>query len=284
MNKILEINNVEKSFEGFKLDKINFSLNKGYIMGFIGPNGAGKTTTIRLIMNLLKKNSGDIKIFGMDNVADEVTIKDRIGFVYEESYFYEHLTIKKMKEIISPFYSRWDDEKFDEYCDIFGLLPKKKIKDLSKGTKMKFSLAVALSHHAELLILDEPTSGLDPVFRDKLMDILREEIQDENKSILFSTHITSDLEKIADYITFINDGKIVFSDQKDILLENYKIVKGDTKILSAEIKNQLLGVKENKFGFEALCNVEKHSIFSQFDIVTEKPSLEQMMVYLSNKM
>ena len=173
MNKILEINNVEKSFDGFKLDKINFSLNKGYIMGFIGPNGAGKTTTIRLIMNLLKKNSGDIKIFGMDNVADEVAIKDRIGFVYEESNFYEHLTVKKMKEIIAPFYSRWDDEKFNEYCDIFTLLQRKKIKDLSKGTKMKFSLAVALSHNAELLILDEPTSGLDPVFRDKLMDILR---------------------------------------------------------------------------------------------------------------
>jgi ABC-2 type transport system ATP-binding protein len=187
-----------------------------------------------------------------------------------------------MKEIIAPFYSRWDDNKFDEYCDIFGLLPKKKIKDLSKGTKMKFSLAIALSHNAELLILDEPTSGLDPVFRDKLMDILREEIQDENKSILFSTHITSDLEKIADYITFINNGKIVFTDQKDKLLENYKIIKGDANILSTEIKNELLGVKENKFGFEALCNVEKQSIFSQFEVVTEKPSLEQMMVYLSN--
>ncbi|MDA3838986.1 MAG: ABC transporter ATP-binding protein [Candidatus Delongbacteria bacterium] len=282
MNKIVDINNVSKDFDGFKLDNINFSLDKGYIMGFIGPNGAGKTTTIRLIMNLLKKNSGDIKIFGMDNVSDEVAIKDRIGFVYEESYFYEHLTVKKMKEIIAPFYSRWDDNKFDEYCDIFGLLPKKKIKDLSKGTKMKFSLAIALSHNAELLILDEPTSGLDPVFRDKLMDILREEIQDENKSILFSTHITSDLEKIADYITFINNGKIVFTDQKDKLLENYKIIKGDANILSTEIKNELLGVKENKFGFEALCNVEKQSIFSQFEVVTEKPSLEQMMVYLSN--
>jgi len=283
MNKILEIKNVEKSFDGFKLDKINFSLNKGYIMGFIGPNGAGKTTAIRLIMNLLKKNSGDIKIFGMDNVSDEVAIKDRIGFVYEESYFYEHLTIKKMKEIIALFYSRWDDEKFADYCEIFGLLPNKKIKDLSKGTKMKFSLAVALSHNAELLILDEPTSGLDPVFRDKLMDILREEIQDENKSVLFSTHITSDLEKIADYITFINDGKIVFSDQKDILLENYKIIKGDSAILTDGIRNELLGVKENKFGFEALCNVEKQNIFSQFEIVTEKPSLEQMMVYLPSK-
>lgn len=282
MNKILDIQNVSKDFDGFKLDNINFSLDKGYIMGFIGPNGAGKTTTIRLIMNLLKKDSGDIKIFGMDNVKDEVAIKDRIGFVYEESYFYEHLTVKKMKEIIAPFYSRWDDEKFNEYCDIFGLLPKKKIKDLSKGTKMKFSLAVALSHHAELLILDEPTSGLDPVFRDKLMDILREEIQDENKSVLFSTHITSDLEKIADYITFINNGRIVFTDQKDVLLENYKIIKGDTNILSAGIRNELLGVKENKFGFEALCNVEKQSIFSQFEVVTEKPSLEQMMVYLSN--
>ena len=275
MKKILEIKNVEKSFDGFKLDKINFSLNKGYIMGFIGPNGAGKSTTIRLIMNLLKKNSGNIKIFGMDNVNDEVAIKDRIGFVYEESYYYEHLTIKKMKEIIAPFYSRWDDTKFADYCEIFGLLPNKKIKDLSKGTKMKFSLAVALSHNAELLILDEPTSGLDPVFRDKLMDILRGEIQDENKSVLFSTHITSDLEKIADYITFINDGKIVFSDQKDILLENYKIIKGDSAILTDGIRNELLGVKENKFGFEALCNVEKQNIFSQFEIVTKSRHLNR---------
>lgn len=283
MSKILEINGVTKEFEGFKLDNIGFGLEKGYIMGFIGPNGAGKTTTIRLIMNLLKKDSGDIKIFGMDNEKDEVAIKDRIGFVYEESYFYEHLTVKKMKEIIAPFYSRWDDNKFDEYCEIFGLLPNKKIRDLSKGTKMKFSLAVALSHNAELLILDEPTSGLDPVFRDKLMDILREEIQDENKSVLFSTHITSDLEKIADYITFINDGKIVFSDQKDVLLENYKIIKGDSGILTDEIRSELLGMKENRFGFEALCNVEKQSIFSQFEIVVEKPTLEQMMVYMSNK-
>jgi ABC-2 type transport system ATP-binding protein len=283
MNKILEINGVTKEFEGFKLDNISFGLEKGYIMGFIGPNGAGKTTTIRLIMNLLKKDSGDIKIFGMDNSTDEVAIKDRIGFVYEESYFYEHLTVKKMKDIIAPFYSRWDDEKFDEYCSVFGLLPNKKIRDLSKGTKMKFSLAVALSHNAELLILDEPTSGLDPVFRDKLMDILREEIQDENKSILFSTHITSDLEKIADYITFINNGRIVFSDQKDVLLENYKIIKGDSGILTGEIRSELLGVKENRYGFEALCNVEKQSVFSQFEIVTEKPTLEQMMVYMQNK-
>ncbi|MFO7809866.1 MAG: ABC transporter ATP-binding protein [Candidatus Delongbacteria bacterium] len=281
MNKIIEINGVTKEFEGFKLDNISFGLEKGYIMGFIGPNGAGKTTTIRLIMNLLKKDSGDIKIFGMDNSKDEVAIKDRIGFVYEESYFYEHLTVKKMKDIIAPFYSRWDDEKFADYCEIFGLLLNKKIRDLSKGTKMKFSLAVALSHNAELLILDEPTSGLDPVFRDKLMDILREEIQDENKSILFSTHITSDLEKIADYITFINNGRIVFSDQKDVLLENYKIIKGDTDILTDEIRSGILGIKENRFGFEALCNVENQDVFSQFEILVEKPTLEQMMVYLS---
>ncbi|HXK49019.1 MAG TPA: ABC transporter ATP-binding protein [Clostridiales bacterium] len=283
MSRSIEINGVTKNFSGFKLDNISFGLEKGYIMGFIGPNGAGKTTTIRLIMNLLKKDSGDIKIFGLDNEKDEVAVKDRIGFVYEESYFYEHLTVKKMKDIIAPFYSRWDEDKFDEYCEVFGLLPNKKIRDLSKGTKMKFSLAVALSHNAELLILDEPTSGLDPVFRDKLMDILREEIQDENRSVLFSTHITSDLEKIADYITFINDGRIVFSDQKDILLENYKIVKGDTNILNEEIRSHLLGIKENRFGFEALCNAEKQTAFSQFEVVVEKPTLEQMMVYMQNK-
>ena len=202
---MLEINNLSKEFyEGFKLDNISFKLEPGYIMGFIGPNGSGKSTAIKLIMNLLKKDSGEIKIFGKDNIKSEIEIKDRIGFVYDEPYFYDNLTINHMKNIIAPFYSKWDDDLFQKYLRDFELGNDYKIKKLSKGMKMKFALAIALSHHAELIIMDEPTSGLDPIFRREILDILHNIIQDENTSIFFSTHITTDLEKIADYITYIN--------------------------------------------------------------------------------
>ena len=172
MNYILEVENLTKKFKNFTLDNINFKLEPGYIMGFIGPNGAGKSTTIKLIMNLLKKNSGEIKVFGMDHVKYEKEIKDRIGFVYDENYYYEDLTIKQMKNIVASFYSKWDDDQFNYYIKEFDLNPKAKIKTLSKGMKMKFSLAIALSHHADLIIMDEPTSGLDPIFRREILDIL----------------------------------------------------------------------------------------------------------------
>lgn len=280
MESILEIKNVNKAFKGFQLKNIDFHLEKGYIMGFIGPNGAGKTTTIKLIMNLMKKDSGTIKIFGLDNIKDEKSIKDRIGFVYDENYFYDNLSLIEMKKIIAPFYSSWDDKIFHNYMDRFNLTSKKKIKELSKGMKMKFSLALALSHNAEFIIMDEPTSGLDPIFRNELLEILSEIIQDENKGILFSTHITTDLDKIADYITFINDGEIVFSKQKDSLLENYGVVKGSKELLDKDIKKEFIGIKENHFGFEALTNdIKKASkIFKDYALI-EKPTLEDIMLY-----
>jgi len=225
MDYILEVNNLRKEFKNFTIDDISFKLEPGYIMGFIGPNGAGKSTTIKLIMNLLKKDGGEIKIFGKDHIKHEKEVKNRIGFVYDENYYYEDLTINSMKNIVASFYSNWDDDKFYQYIKEFDLNPKAKIKTLSKGMKMKFSLAVALSHNADLIIMDEPTSGLDPVFRREILDILYSVIQDDTKSIFFSTHITTDLEKVADYITFINKGKIVFSQAKDDILENYAIVK-----------------------------------------------------------
>jgi ABC-2 type transport system ATP-binding protein len=210
MNEILEVRNLTKNYLGFSLNNISFTLEKGYIMGFIGPNGAGKTTTIRLIMNLIRRDSGEIRVFGLDNIKDELEVKERIGFVYDENHFYNELSVLEMKKIIAPFYSRWDDSVFKDYLDRFELSPRKKIKDLSRGMKMKFSLVISLSHHADLLLLDEPTSGLDPIFRSELLDILAEIIQDENKSIFLSTHLTADLDKIADYITFINLGELVF--------------------------------------------------------------------------
>ncbi|GMG97441.1 phenol-soluble modulin export ABC transporter ATP-binding protein PmtA [Tepidimicrobium xylanilyticum] len=280
MKHILEVKELRKEFKNFTLDNISFNLEPGYIMGFIGPNGAGKSTTIKLIMNLIKKDEGEIKIFGKDHIKYEKEVKDRIGFVYDQNYYYEDLTINQMKNIVASFYSKWDDNQFSYYMHQFGLNPKSKIKTLSKGMKMKFSLAIALSHHADLIIMDEPTSGLDPVFRREILDILYDIIQDENKSIFFSTHITTDLEKIADYITFINNGKIVFSKSKDEVLESYAIVKGDPDILNEEIRKKFIGLRETKFGFEGLTddfNVFKKTFGDR--VLIEKASLEDIMVY-----
>lgn len=280
MSNILEIKNLTKKYTDFTLDSINFKLEKGYIMGFIGPNGAGKSTTIKLIMNLIKKNAGEIKLFGLDNIKNEKDIKQRIGFVYDENCFYEELDLIQMKNIIAPFYKQWDNKTFDRYMSDFNLPKKKKIKELSKGMKMKYSLAIALSHNAELIIMDEPTSGLDPIFRSELLDILCSVIQDENKSILFSTHITTDLEKIADYITFLNNGKIVFSDTKDTILESYSIVKGNKSLLDRDTKKEFIKIRENSFGFEALSNnTDKIKKLFKDNALIEKASLEDIMVY-----
>ncbi|MCF6464478.1 ABC transporter ATP-binding protein [Clostridium sp. Cult2] len=280
MDYILEVKNLRKEFKNFTLDNINFNLEPGYIMGFIGPNGAGKSTTIKLIMNLLKNNGGEIKVFGKDHIKYEKKIKDRIGFVYDENYYYEDLTINQMKNIVATFYSKWDDNQFNYYIKEFDLNPKAKIKTLSKGMKMKFSLAIALSHHADLIIMDEPTSGLDPVFRREILDILYSIIQDDSKSIFFSTHITTDLEKIADYITFINDGKIIFSKSKDEVLESYSIVKGGIDLLDRDTRKEFIGLRETKVGFEGLTdNADKMKRTFGSNILIEKATLEDIMVY-----
>ncbi|MBU3098047.1 MULTISPECIES: ABC transporter ATP-binding protein [Clostridium] len=280
MNNILEIKNLNKSYKDFTLDNLTFNVERGSIMGFIGPNGSGKSTTIKLIMNLIKKNSGDINIFGLDNIKHNKEIKQKIGFVYDENYFYEELNIIEMKNILRPFYKSWNDALFEKYIKEFELPKKNKIKNLSKGMKMKFSLALALCHNAELIIMDEPTSGLDPVFRSELIDILYNVIQDENVSIFFSTHITTDLEKIADYITFINKGKLVFSRTKDEIIENYGMVKGSKELLDNDIRRKFVSIKENNFGFEALTNdiTKARELFKGRGII-EKASLEDIMVY-----
>lgn len=280
MENILEIKNLRKEYKDFTLKDISFTLPRGFVMGFIGPNGAGKSTTIKLIMNLIKKNSGEINIFGMDNVKQEKQIKEKIGFVYDENYFYEELNIKSMANIIASFYKNWDEKTFEKYIKQFGLNKDKKIKDLSKGMKMKFSLAIALSHKAELIIMDEPTSGLDPVFRSEILDILYSLIQDENISIFFSTHITTDLEKIADYITFLNNGAIEFSDEKDSIMDRYSIVKGSKDLLDMDTKKEFIKVRENSYGFEALTNnVQRVKTIFRDKVVIERASLEDIMVF-----
>ncbi|MBU3098945.1 MULTISPECIES: ABC transporter ATP-binding protein [Clostridium] len=280
MSSVLDVRNLNKSYGDFCLNGLNFKLEKGYVMGFIGPNGSGKSTTIKSIMNLIKKDSGSISVFGMDSVKDERKIKEKIGFVYDENIFYGMLTINEMKNIIAGFYRRWDENKFKEYIKHFELNPNKVIDKLSKGMKIKFALALALSHGAELIVMDEPTSGLDPAFRSELMDILYNVIQNEEMSIFFSTHITTDLEKIADYITFINKGSMVFSESKEEVLQKYAIVKGASRLLDLNIRKEFIGIRETASGFEALTDdKEKARILFNDSCKIEKASLEDIMVY-----
>ncbi len=279
MDYILEVDQLSRKFDNFQLKDISFKLKQGYIMGFIGANGSGKTTTIKLIMNLIRKDSGTIKIFGKDNIQFEKEIKNRIGFVYDDLYFYENLSIEETKNTIAPFYSKWDDELFYNYLNEFGLNRYMIIKELSKGMKMKFSLSLALSHHADFIIMDEPTAGLDPIIRRELLDILRDIIQDERKAIFFSTHITTDLEKIADYITFINRGRMVFSKSIEEVFDTYKLIKGDTSLIGQIYKEEFIGLREHNLGFEGLVYKDIANNFDNKNILFEKPSLEDIMYY-----
>lgn len=287
MTDILKIENLEKSYPEFKLKNVSFSLEKGYIMGLIGPNGAGKTTIIKILMGLKSADSGEIDIFGMNLRENGKSIKERIGFVYDENHFYEELTIKETKNFISSFYKTWDDEKYYQLIKEFNLPEKRKVKDLSKGMKMKMSLALALSHDPDLIIMDEPTSGLDPVFRAEVLDLLRDFIQNENKGILFSSHITTDLDKIADFITFVNDGEVVFSKSKEDIDDEFQLIRGDNDLLESlkgEAAEHFIGIKKGSFGFEGLTNNSEEIRRILGDrVLYQKASLEDIMVYYAKE-
>lgn len=279
MSNILEIENLSKTFPGFSLQALSFSLPAGYIMGFIGPNGAGKSTTLKLILQLLHKDSGQVRLFGLNPQRNEKEIKERIGFVFDANHFYGDLTVEAMAKIVALSYKRWQPKTFSAYLEQFALPHKKKIKDLSRGMQMKFSLALALSHEAELLLLDEPTNGLDPVARGELIDILSTLREDENKAILFSTHITKDLEKVADYITFINQGRLVFSRTKDDILEQYALVKGRPELLSEETKELFCGWSQTSLGFIGLVSDQaKAREFLPKGTLFEKATLDDIML------
>lgn len=283
MTYALEVKGVSKKYKGFGLEDISFELPAGYIMGLIGPNGSGKTTLIKLIMNLAKKDSGSILVFGKDHIEHEVQVKEQIGFVYDENYFYEDFTLDRMKKVYSRFYKTWNEDLYQKYSEQFELRQDKKIKELSKGMKTKFALALALAHQPKLILMDEPTAGLDPVFRSELMEILLEQIQNEQTSILFSTHITSDLERVADYITFINKGKLVFSKAKDEIFDTYKLVKGGNELLdSGKLSQYLIGVKKTEYGFEALTDqAEAVEQLLGSKVILEKPTLDDIMVFVT---
>lgn len=282
MDNVLEIKNLAKNYGDFRLKDVSFSVPRGYIMGLIGPNGAGKTTIIKLILNLIRRDGGDIRTFGLDNVKDEAAVKSRIGFVHDTPFFYERLRLKTIGAQIAPFYKDWDEALFHKLIAEFGLPPKKIFATLSRGMKMKFALALALSHKADLILLDEPTSGLDPVFRRELLTRLQGLIQDEKKSVLFSTHITSDLEKIADYVTFIRNGEIVFSAAMDETLAAWSVVKGGHELLTEDNRRFFKGFRRREFGFEALTDntAEAKRRFGG-NAVIDKASLEDIMYYMT---
>ncbi len=279
MENILIIDNLSKEYEGFTLDEVSFQLPKGCIMGLVGENGAGKTTIIKLIFNLIKKNGGDVQIFGMDNIGNDPKIKNRIGVVLDESNFHDNLRPKDISIIMNNIYDNWDKEKFAEYLDRFKLPKDKKVKDYSKGMKMKLSISVALSHDPQLLILDEPTGGLDPVVRSEILDIFLDFIQDEEKSILFSTHITSDLDKIADYITFIHNGSIIFSESREELVDNYGIIKCGINDFEKIDKGDIVGYRKNRFGYEILVINKGKNRRKYRDYVMDNANLEDIMLF-----
>ena len=278
MGNILEVVGLNKSYKNFSLADVSFTLPEDCITGFIGINGAGKTTTIRTILGLIQRASGTIKIFGKDIEKNERELKNRIGVVQDDGRFYDELTMAEMKSIIAPAYSKWSEKDYKEYMDRFSLNPKQKIATLSKGMRMKFALTLALSHGAELLIMDEPTSGLDPLIRSQLLEIMRDYMKRGGKGVFFSTHITSDLDKVADMLILIHDGKILFEQEKDALMDGFRLVKGDTKALNAENRNLFLSVRANEFGFTGITDKLAEVRRSIPDVLAEKPSIEDIML------
>lgn len=278
MNDILKVENLNKSYGDFSLTDVTFSLPEGCITGFIGINGAGKTTTLRTLLGLTKKNSGNIQFFGLEMEKNEKQIKDRIGIVLDDGCFYDELSLAEMKSIISSAYTAWSEQDFKRYMDMFSLDPKQKINTLSKGMKMKYALALALSHNAELLIMDEPTAGLDPLIRSQLLKVLTDYMENGGKGVFFSTHITSDLDKIADMLIMIDNGHIVFQEEKDTLLETYRIVKGDIPSLTDDVRKLLLNVSETAFGFTGITKRVSEVRSYIPDVIIERPTIEDIML------
>ena len=275
-NYALEIAGLTKKFEEFTLSDVTFNIEKGSIMGFIGENGAGKTTTIKLILNAIGRDAGDIKVFGMDNIEKEREVKARIGYIADSDYLYVGSTLEGHANAYSKVYDNWDEELFHKYVNLWGLSLNQKCINLSKGTKTKAMLALTLAHKPDLLVLDEPTAGLDPVARIEVLDILREFVDDGEKAVLISTHITSDLDKIADYISIIIDGKITESMALDKIEEKYAVISGSSDDLVNK-ENLLVGVRKGSMTFEGL--VLRESLDRFPDVIVHTPNIENLLTF-----
>lgn len=279
--EILSVENLSKSYEKFALKNVSFSLDQGFIMGFIGRNGAGKTTTLKSMLRLVHPQSGKVTVLGLDYAENEFVCKQKIGFVLGGVDYYPRKKLKTITDVTKRFYQDWDEGKYQDLLQRFELDPEKRIDQLSAGMRVKYSLALALSHQAQLLILDEPTTGLDPVSRDDLLCLFQDLIEDGEHSILFSTHITSDLEKCADFITYIKDGEILVTSDKESFLGAYRLVQGSTESLTPELKVKLIGVRQHKFGFEAMVKSVDLPLPSGIEVAPA--DLEEIMIHIERE-
>lgn len=275
----IEIRELTKRYDGFMLDRVSFDVPKGSIMGFIGQNGAGKTTTIRCLLNITNADAGEIRLLGMDHIKDEFAIKERIAVVFDELPFHELFTARDMARIFRGIYREWSDETYQQYLERFQLPQRKKISQFSKGMKMKLQIACALSHNAELLVMDEATTGLDPVVRSEILDIFLEYLQNENHSILMSSHITSDLEKIADSVTFIDRGRLLLTGYKDDVLANHGLMKCSKDDYAQIDRADYISARLSDFGAEIMVPDRKAAARKYSGLLIEPTTLEEIMVY-----
>jgi len=278
--EILSVQHLSKHYPKFDLKDVSFSLEQGYIMGFIGSNGAGKTTTLKSMIGMIHKDGGTVSMLGMDFDQNELEIKQHIGFMFGGVDYYAKTKIRTITDVVRRFYREWDDSIYNTYMHRFALDENKRPSELSSGMRIKYSLALALSHRAKLLLLDEPTSGLDPVARDNLLELFQEFIEDGERSILFSTHITSDLEKCADFITYVENGRIIESRTKDDLLQAYRLVKGTSQQLDP-LQDRLIASKPHAYGFSGL--IKTSDLVSTDHLEIEVPTLEDIMIYYAKK-
>ncbi len=278
----IEIHKLNKTYKDFALKDVSFNVPRGCVTGFIGQNGAGKSTTIKAILNMLSTDSGDIRVFGADNIEEEFIIKENIGVVFDDIGFHEKLKPKHIDKILKGIYKKWDSGVFFSYLDKLGLPVNKKVGDYSRGMQMKLQIATALSHHAKLLVMDEPTGGLDPIVRNEILDIFMEFIQDAEHTVFLSSHIITDLERIADYIVFINRGKILLSEDKDTMAGRHGILKCSAGQFERVDKKDVIGYRRSSFGVEALVGDREGCSAKYKDMLCEKTSLEEIMLFYVN--
>ena len=282
MNYALKLDNVCKTYEmsDFVLDNVSFAVPMGSVMGFVGENGAGKTTTIGCILNTLSRNSGSIQLFGKEMQDKDTELRNEIGVVYDGDNFPKYLTARQLSNIMEGIFSKWDDALFQKYLHALHLNEKQKIGKYSKGMTMKLAIAVALSHHPKLLILDEATSGLDPIMRDEMLDVFLEFVGSDDHSILLSSHITSDLEKIADYITFIHQGRIILTESKDNLIYKYAILRCKEKQFESIDKNDILAYRRQDYQIDVLVDNKEAAKRKYAGVVIDCATIDEIMLIL----
>ncbi len=280
MENALEVELLRKEYGDFILNDISFFLPTGHIMGFAGQNGAGKTTTVRLILNMAARNKGSIKVLGMDNLFAEQKIKQEIGTLFDEIFFVDNWKVADTEKAIKSFYGNWDGALYRRYAKDFSLPLNKRVKELSRGMKMKLMLACALAHKPKLLILDEPTSGIDPVARMELLEILSSYVSDGKNSVFFSTHITTDLDKIADYMALIENGNLFYAGLKNELLKSYLLIKGEHAQLREELRAKIIGLTLLRTEFEGLIAASPAAMAPAENLRMRTPTIDELVVHL----